>query len=733
MRRDALDLRGIRARMRTRATGGRQISGLTKDLLLQRHISGMATVTIERFAKQTSKGPLPEKFVMIYERLLRGEDPSEQNPAFWDELFLLKVNVEYLDEAMGSMSLQALVDVKDTLNLLFHRCCEALRGKHPIRIINALQTLCALVRYVFRKAPEGGLSGFDVIDVLVGFDSAEQEMHSLVSQLSTYLTGRSAVSIKNLSLKLLLVLVSAADNVSQNTMLEYLMMNSVFDAVVAIFSSPAARQEHGFDAVMLLTILVNYRKYEAANPYILRLSVLDDEVALNGLGVVLSSALTEWNRQYVAKKEAESPQVGLFWQLASFVGGMFIAAEEKPRPVQMNESVLLALYEAVQLNRNFITVLTQTHSPQHLPSPGKSHGKSPAVEQTSAVHLGPSTDSVVITPAAETVSYPVNLLGTFLTYASIALQHAATTEEGDTSRHARLCLIILTCIVEDQYANSFVHDPNMMFKVNLQRATMRHRRKATSPTAGQCLACTVLDLMVETLLSHLRRNLPMDLYARSLGIIHRLLCYQKRCRVRLTYNWQDLWTALISVLKFIVSNESQLIAKCNVFVLAMHVINLFNLFITYGDTFLPSPTSYDELYYEIIRVHHVFENLYAMALRHSTGGGQWKATSNRIANDLINIRAIINHFSTKIDSWAASRKISALTENQVLEVVRGNYDTLTLKLQDNLDHYVKYSEKPHETAFFTQLMRSLTSQFRQTITLHNLAQLSVIQELSTIT
>jgi hypothetical protein len=692
----------------------------------------MAEMTVERFTKRTSKGPVAEKFVMIYERLLRGEDPSDNKPAFWDELFLLKVNVEYLDEVFKSMSMQTLVDLKETINLVFHKCCEALRGNHPIRVINALQTLCAFVRFVFRKAPLGGMGGFDVIDVLVGFNNAESEMHLLMSQLSTCLTGKSAVSIKNLALKLLLVLVTATDNVSQNTMLEYLMLNSVFEAIMAIFSSPTARQEHGFDAMMLLTILVNYRKYEAANPYILRLSVLDDEVVLNGLGVVLSSALTEWNRQFVAKKEAESPQVGLFWHLASYVGGMFVSSEEKPKPVQMNEAVLLALYEAVHLNRNFIAVLTQTHSPQHLPSPGKSQGKSPAVEQTSAVSLGPKRDATVVSPVAESASYPVNLLGTFLTYSSIALQHAATTEEGEASRHARLCLIILTCIVEDQYANSFLHDPNMTFKVNLQRATMRHRRKITISTTSQSLACTVFDLMVETLLSHLRRNLPMDLYGRCLGIVHRLLCYQKRCRVRLTYNWQELWTSLISVVKFMVSNESQLIPKYNIFALAMQVINLFNLFITYGDTFLPSPTSYDELYYEIVRMHHVFENLYAMALRHSTSGGQWKATSNRVANDLVNIRAIINHFTTKIDSWAAMRKISALTENQVLEVVRANYDSLTLKLQDNLDHYVKYSEKPHETTFFTQLMRSLTSQFHQTITIQNLAQMSVIQELSTI-
>ena len=52
-------------------------------------------------------------------------------------------------------------------------------------------------------------------------------------------------------------------------------------------------------------------------------------------------------------------------------------------------------------------------------------------------------------------------------------------------------------------------------------------------------------------------------------------------------------------------------------------------------------------------------------------------------------------------------KVTTLYDNlwfQVLGVIRSNYDTLTLKLQDNLDHYEKYSEKPKEAAFFTQLV-----------------------------
>ena len=50
----------------------------------------------------------------------------------------------------------------------------------------------------------------------------------------------------------------------------------------------------------------------------------------------------------------------------------------------------------------------------------------------------------------------------------------------------------------------------------------------------------------------------------------------------------------------------------------LRIQKVFNLFITYGDTFLPNPSLYDELYYEIIRMHQVFENLYTMALRYTT-------------------------------------------------------------------------------------------------------------------
>jgi hypothetical protein len=70
------------------------------------------------------------------------------------------------------------------------------------------------------------------------------------------------------------------------------------------------------------------------------------------------------------------------------------------------------------------------------------------------------------------------------------------------------------------------------------------------------------------------------------------------------------------------------------------------------------------------------------------------------------LRAIINHFTPRIDAWSAANHATSLTEQQVLDIVRTNYDSLTLKLEDNLDQYDRYSERPHETTFFTLLVNS---------------------------
>ena len=52
------------------------------------------------------------------------------------------------------------------------------------------------------------------------------------------------------------------------------------------------------------------------------------------------------------------------------------------------------------------------------------------------------------------------------------------------------------------------------------------------------------------------------------------------------------------------------------------------------------------------------------AVRHVEEDGVYKDTANRLITSLVNIRAIVNHFTPKIDSWSASHQVASLTPDQ---------------------------------------------------------------------
>ncbi|KAL1122959.1 hypothetical protein AAG570_003284 [Ranatra chinensis] len=657
------------------------------------------TMTSRKRSGSGSKRQLKEKIVQIYESFFKGEDLTRLNPNFWDELFLLKPKVNQLEGEILRLNEDQLMAAKENINALFVQCIDTLGHDHQLRVVYALQTLCTLISAIYKTS---GQCGFDVINILMGFDCAEERMRLLLDHCNSILNGEGAPNLKALCLKLLLLMVTGNDNVSQNTLLEFVMLNSIFETLIQLLCDSRCRAVHGHDVVLLLTLLVNYRKHESANPYIVKLSILDDELALNGYGQVITSSLSEFCREF--RTEQAEPQGGTGWfsSLSNIVGSMFLSEEQGSRNQQIraNNGVLVALYEAVHLNRNFVSTLAHT--------------------QTEVTHQHNET---------ETQSQPANLIGSFFQYCSIVMQDTKCESSFNT---VKLCFLVLTCVSEDQYANSVMHDANLVFRIQLHRLPMRHRHAVIEKPA-QPLANTLLDLLVEFVMSHMMKKLPLELYLLCVGVMQRVLCYQKRCRVRLTYQWKELWTALIALLKFILANESHLAKKMNVFHIALQVVNIFNLFITYGDTFLHSPANYDELYYELIRMHQVFDNVYTMAFRYSAIEGEFKDSALKLTNSLVNVRAIINHFTPKIDAWLAGQALSTPSEDQILEVVRKNYDSLTLKLQDSLDQYERYTENPRHSAFFTAMVRSVVNDTRQNIDYASLDLQSVLNEFSTIT
>jgi hypothetical protein len=154
----------------------------------------------------------------------------------------------------------------------------------------------------------------------------------------------------------------AYENVSQNGVVEYLMQQSVFECLVEVFRSKEVRAQHGRDALVLLAILVNYRKYETPNPYREGFVELKDEVILTGIGAVMLSLFSEKNRKWT--ENVVAPSKGWFKSVTDMFGSMFVNEDDIGSAQQASavscSGILLALYEIVNLNGAFVTVLTHT-------------------------------------------------------------------------------------------------------------------------------------------------------------------------------------------------------------------------------------------------------------------------------------------------------------------------------------------------------------------------------------
>lgn len=585
----------------------------------------------------SKKAAFKEKIVQMYEVLLRGEDPQIVfGQQFWNEFFLLKPKVTLLEIEMTKLAPDQFVACRLNLNRLFEECVTNLECRdRPIRVVYSLQTLCGLVRAVFRKQQGsttatggnsavngsnedgGGTIGFDLINALVGFDNAENRMTELVAQINYFLTGDHPASLKDMCLSLMVIICTAVDNVSRNTLMEYLMMNSIFESLVHLLSDSESRARHGQSAILILTLLVQYRKYESTNPYVVKLSILDQEMAFHGYSQVITNCLSAYTSSYEANLEDRDHSTGWFSSITSMVGNMFVSLDEGSERIRVEQmrarnSLLLALYEAVHLNRNFIATLAhyQTESAASLVSSVSNQATFPSNRSEASLSSGveasncsssrestmlsltsvsgqnTSGTSSMLEPSVETstetapndliATKPSNLLVTFLEYCSIVMQD---TKSESSHQTVKLSFLILVCITEDQYANALINDPNLVFKVKLHRAPMRHRKPQSSwditNAQSRSLACSVMDLMVEFIRSHMMKRFPHELYTLALGVVRRLLSYQKRSRVRLNYPWKDLWTSLINLVKFITSNESSLVKKMNVFSVTMQVSFLF--------------------------------------------------------------------------------------------------------------------------------------------------------------
>ncbi|KAF9551579.1 hypothetical protein EC957_006471 [Mortierella hygrophila] len=555
--------------------------------------------------QQGQKMKLKEKFVEIYDMFLTGQDPAQgKDPeAFWDELFLIKVNEEYLASSLRQLSEDQLLAIKDGINSIFLHAVQTMRDPMPQRRLHAMQTLTVVLGEIFRKKFHNW--SFDVIHLLTGLSHADLVFRTLLHELCTILDSEESLHMQVVALRLAIALACGNDNVNKNSLNEYFMQKDIFPSLIKFFAKVNSI-ELAFEAMSLLGLLANYNKYETQNRYLASLAALNDDVILRKMAMVIAHTCDKMRKSYTeVMDDDEQSTVSKLTSAFSYVTGMLwnpksqdisVTDEAFARLPDGRVTVLLVFYDLIYTNKRFLRVFLNY-----------STSSTPGEVQDNTIGQQPNLD------VSETG------LGAFLSFSSYILQHNRTHR---SSPYTHLCLIILLILVED--SSSYPHlcnipqsqDSTFATAANAAATTFGANGPSSTGVIRLCrqrqpvlpkfkgpvpMAAALLDVILGFLKHNMKKKMQVDCFRIAVAIIFNMAARFKALRVRLPYHWVEMWNTLQGLVKFLQANAKVFQSQPEARDLVAETIDLVNYFVTFGDMIMPDPASLYALYYEIVR------------------------------------------------------------------------------------------------------------------------------------
>uniref|UniRef100_A0A0R3WL09 DUF1741 domain-containing protein n=1 Tax=Hydatigena taeniaeformis TaxID=6205 RepID=A0A0R3WL09_HYDTA len=293
---------------------------------------------------------------------------------------------------------------------------------------------------------------------------------------------------------------------------------------------------------------------------------------------------------------------------------------------------------------------------------------------------------------------PRNLMADLIEYTSVVMQRIRGDSDGlytcslcfKIMSHATMVEALQFLINPNLSVCRFLHEYNIYFTIQLHRVPLRHRKSSIGlldRSSNNTMAAVLLDLLVEFFCTHLMKSFPFAIHGECLNICYHLLSHQKERGLRLNYDWSQLWKALFDLMSYVIKPNGPSLCEAT-FTTLLKIVGIFNFFITFGGYFLPNPGAYDFLYYELIRMKDVVERLILFVNKHSSSPkSTWQALTANLYESLENLKNIVNHFNEKIAAHVSKDRGTSLTEAQVFDIIQKNYESLNLRVYEDLYKY----------------------------------------------
>lgn len=202
------------------------------------------------------------------------------------------------------------------------------------------------------------------------------------------------------------------------------------------------------------------------------------------------------------------------------------------------------------------------------------------------------------------------------------------------------------------------------------------------------------------------------MHSHTINILFRLITYASSNKVRFSYHWSELWRSLLTLTRFLTTYSADLSSSSHIQSLTSDLIDLITFCISAGDTFLPDPSSYDDLFYKVVEADPIL-NRFRSAYKHLTTPS--KSAKNKAdradtdsAHSINTLISVSTHFHSLLflsdgpsttdnptdssQSPPPAAKKKRLSPREVHQIIKEGYATLSVRPQEDLSNWDKWRE-----------------------------------------
>ena len=115
-------------------------------------------------------------------------------------------------------------------------------------------------------------------------------------------------------------------------------------------------------------------------------------------------------------------------------------------------------------------------------------------------------------------------------------------------------------------------------------------------------------------------------------------------------------------------------------------MNLIALSLSTGESFLPDPASYDDLFYKLVETGDIltkFRDAYDLSTKSSSG------------SSIDTLISVSRHYHSLLEGDGKTKGKKNLSPREVHKVIQGGYDTLSITAREGLDRWEAFREVDH--------------------------------------